>query len=151
MLTNNKKERKASTSNPNPFGDTLLNSKRGDEQFGTGSHGNATGAQGGLLPLWPLASLPRGVLNPTRLRTTPPAEGMGEGRWRRMAKLPPPPPTEPLLAPPAPGPMVPRPGLRPCHPSPHPRTGAHPRETARLAPFQAPRWATPRTRAGGGS
>ena len=49
-----------------------------------------------------------------------------------------PPSTEPLLAPPEPGPTVPRPGLRPRHLSPLPRTRAHPPETARLASFQAP-------------
>lgn len=77
----------------------------------------------------------RRVQNPTRLRTTFPAEGMGEGGGLGS---PLPPSTEPLLAPPAPGPTVPRPGLRPRHPSPLPRTRAHPPEIARLASFQAP-------------
>lgn len=49
-----------------------------------------------------------------------------------------PPQTEPLFAPPAPWPEVPRPGLRPRHPSPHPRTPAHPPEAAALALLQGP-------------
>lgn len=49
-----------------------------------------------------------------------------------------PPQTEPLLVPPAPWSKVPRPGLRPRHPSPHPRPRAHPREAARLALLQGP-------------
>lgn len=49
-----------------------------------------------------------------------------------------PPQTEPFLAPPASRSTVPRPGLRPRHPSPHPRTRAHPPEAARLALLQGP-------------
>lgn len=92
-------------------------------------------------PRWAASALaPRGrgatrVQNPTRLRTTFPAEVMGEGGGLGS---PLPPSTEPLLAPPAPGPTVPRPGLRPRHPSPLPRMRTHPPETARLASFQAP-------------
>ena len=72
-------KRKASTSNPNPFGDTFLNSKRGAEQLGTGSYGNATGAQGGLLPLWPPAGEKRGEFK-IQPGSEPPSQLTGWGR-----------------------------------------------------------------------
>lgn len=92
-------------------------------------------AQGGLLPLSPPARQESSKFKAAP--NYPPSRRDLEGGGGGLG-IPPPRPTEPLLAPPAPGPTGPRSGLRPRRPSPHARTQAHPPEAAALAPFLTP-------------
>lgn len=88
LPTTTTKKQQESISNPNSFGNTSLNSKKGDWQFGAESHGNAIGAQRGLLLLSPLrgdakrAQIQPGSKLPSQLKRCQ-GKGRGEGWTRR--------------------------------------------------------------------